>query len=122
VELEKNGEVFHDSATAEGPCDAAFRAIDRISGVPGTITDFSVHTVGSGSDGVAEVSICARFEGREFTGKATSHNVVEAAARAYLQAANKAVYELKRLEESATVASRSVHENEAVDRFFPGGY
>jgi len=122
VELEKNGEVFHDSATAEGPCDAAFRAIDRISGVPGTIADFSVHTVGSGSDGVAEVSICARFEGREFTGKATSHNVVEAAARAYLQAANKAVYELKRLEESATVASRSVHENEAVDRFFPGGY
>jgi 2-isopropylmalate synthase len=122
VELEKNGEVFHDSATAEGPCDAAFRAIDRISGFPGSIADFSVHTVGAGADGVAEVSIRARFGGREFTGKATSRNVVEAAARAYLQAANKAVYELKRLEDSAAVASGSVHENAAVDRFFPGGY
>jgi hypothetical protein len=71
---------------------------------------------------VAEVSIRARFEGREFTGKATSHNVVEAAARAYLQAANKAVYDLNRLEESATVVSGSLHANEAVEQLFPGGY
>jgi 2-isopropylmalate synthase len=122
VELEKDGEVFHDSATAEGPCDAAFRAIDRITGVPGAISDFSVHTVGPGTDGVAEVCIRGRFEGREFTGKSSSHSVVEAAARAYLQTANKAAYELKRAEESAAVSSGSVHENEAVDRFFPGGY
>jgi len=122
VELEKDGEVFHDSATAEGPCDAAFRAIDRIVGVPGTIVDFSVHTVGPGTDGVAEVTIRARFEGREFTGKSTSHNVVEAAARAYLQAANKAAYELKRAAESAGARPGSVHSNEMVDRFFPGGY
>ncbi len=122
VELEKDEETFHDSATADGPCDAAFRAIDRITGTPGTIVDFTVHTVGPGTDGVAEVGIRARFEGREFIGKSTSHNVVEAAARAYLQAANKAVYELKRAEENAAVASGSVHENKAVDRFFPGGY
>ncbi len=122
VELEKDGETFHDSATAEGPCDAAFRAIDRITGTPGTIVDFTVHTVGPGTDGVAEVGIRARFEGREFMGKSTSHNVVEAAARAYLQAANKAVYELKRAEESAAVTSGSVHENKAVDRFFPQGF
>jgi 2-isopropylmalate synthase len=122
VELEKDGEVFHDSATGEGPCDAAFRAVDRITGVPGTIADFSVHTVGPGTDGVAEVTIRARFEGREFTGKSSSHSVVEAAARSYLQAANKAAYELKRAEQAATVGSGSVHENEATDRFFPGGY
>jgi 2-isopropylmalate synthase len=122
VELEKDGEVFHDSATAEGPCDAAFRAIDRISGVPGTIVDFTVHTVGPGTEGVAEVGIRARFEGRDFVGKSTSHNVVEAAARAYLQAANKAAYELKRVKEKAAVASGSVHDNDAVDRLFPGGY
>jgi 2-isopropylmalate synthase len=123
VELEKDGRVMHDSATGEGPCDAAFRAVDRIIGIAGIIADFSVHTVGPGTDGVAEVSIRARLEGREFTGKSTSHSVVEAAARAYLQAANKAAYELKRLqEEGAAVASSSVHENEAVDRLLPGGY
>lgn len=122
VELVKNGEVFHDSATAEGPCDAAFRAIERITGVVGTIADFSVHTEGPGTDGIAQVTIRARFEGREFTGKSTSHNVVEAAAQAYLQAANKAIYELKRVSVSAAARSATVHRNEMVDRFFPGGY
>jgi hypothetical protein len=72
---------------------------------------------------VAEVSIRARFEGREFTGRSTSHSVVEAATRAYLQAANKAAYELKRLEaEEVALASSSVHENATVDRLLPGGY
>jgi 2-isopropylmalate synthase len=122
VELEKDGEVSHDSASADGPCDAAFRAIDRITGVPGTIVDFSVHTVGPGTDGVAEVVIRARFEGREFTGKSTSHNVVEAAARAYLTTANKAAYELKRVAVAAGQGSTSVHTNEIVDRLFPSGY
>jgi 2-isopropylmalate synthase len=122
VELEKDGQVFHDSATAEGPCDAAFRAIDRITGISGTIVDFSVHTVGPGTDGVAEVAIRARFEGREFTGKSTSHNVVEAAARAYLLAANKAAYELKRVQMATASAPEPLHENEIVDRLFPGGY
>jgi 2-isopropylmalate synthase len=122
VELEKDGEVFHDSATGDGPCDAAFRAIDRLTGLPGTVVDFSVHTVGPGTDGMAEVSIRARFAGREFAGKSTSHNVVEAAARSYLQGANKAAYEVKRAGEAAAVASGSGHKNEAVDRFFPGGY
>ncbi len=51
VELEKDGHVFHDSATGGGPCDAAFRAIDRITGMPGTIVDFTVHTAGPGIDG-----------------------------------------------------------------------
>jgi 2-isopropylmalate synthase len=122
VELEKDGEVFHDSATAEGPCDAAFRAIDRITGTPGTILDFSVHTVGPGTDGVAEVTIRARFEGREFTGKSSSHNTVEAAARAYLQCANKAAYELKSLAEKTAAALEKEREEETVHRLFPAGY
>jgi len=122
VELEKDGEVFHDSATAEGPCDAAFRSIDRITGTPGVIADFAVHTVGPGTDGVAEVTIRARFESREFTGKSTSHNVVEAAARAYLQAANKAVYEIKRQEEKRAAAAASAEEEHAVHRLYPAGY
>lgn len=123
IELEKDGQTFHDSATAEGPCDAVFRAIDRITGTPGTISDFSVHTVGAGTDGRAEVAVRARFEGREFSGKSVSQNVVEAAARAYLQAANKGVYEIRRAaEESASGRRRSAHENELVDRLLPSGY
>ena len=61
-------------------------------------------------------------EDGEFSGKSASHSVVEAAARSYLQAANKAAYEMKRLEDTTPVGSGSVHKNAAVDRLFPGGY
>ena len=119
VELEKNGEAFRDSGTAGGPCDAAFRAIDRITGVPGAILDFSVQTVGPAADGVAEVSLRAGFQGREFAGRCTNPSVVEAAARAYLQAANKAVYELKRAEDSRAAGTTSADKGELADRVSP---
>ena len=122
VELEQDDQSYRESATAEGPCDAAFRAIDRITGMPGTVTDFSVHSLGVGPDGTAEVSIRARFQEKEFSGKSVSYNVVEAAARAYLQAANKGVYEIRRAAKDSVSGSSSVHENELVDRLLPGGY
>ena len=105
VELDKDGETFHDSATADGPCDAAFRAIDRITGLKGTIEDFSVHTLDSGKAGVAEVSIVSGFDSRRFVGKASRENVVEAAAQAYLQASNKALFDLQRVKEDRNAAS-----------------
>jgi 2-isopropylmalate synthase len=122
VELDRDGQSYRESATAEGPCDAAFRAIGRITGMLGTVIDFSVHSVGAGTDGTAEVSIRARFQEKEFSGKSVSYNVVEAAARAYLQAANKGVYEIRRSAKDAAAGSGSVHENELVDRLLPGGY
>jgi 2-isopropylmalate synthase len=122
VELEKDEQCSRESATDEGPCDAAFRAIDRITGIPGTVIEFSVHSVSSGADGTAEVVIRARFQGKEFSGKSTSNNVIEAAARAYLQAANKGVYEIRRSVSDAATAGGSVHENDLVDRLLPGGY
>ncbi|MGH9406102.1 MAG: 2-isopropylmalate synthase [Terriglobia bacterium] len=121
VELEKDGRAFRDSATAEGPCDAAFRAIDRITGIPGAVADLSVHTAAQGALGVAEVSVRARFHGREFTGSWTSPNVVESAARAYLRAANRAAYESHRIGAAAAV-SKPVHADQRVDRMLPGGY
>ena len=122
VELERDDQSYRESATAEGPCDAAFRAIDRITGMQGTVTDLSVHSLGAGPDGTAEVCIRARFQEKEFFGKSISYNVVEAAARAYLQAANKGVYEIRRAAKESASCRSSVHENELVDRLLPGGY
>ncbi|MDE3181266.1 MAG: 2-isopropylmalate synthase [Acidobacteriota bacterium] len=118
VEIENEGKLLRDSATGDGPCDAVFRAIDRITGLTGSVSDLAVHTIGPGTLGVAEVSIRARFQGLEFSGKWTSQNMVEAAARAYLEAANRAIAGLKR----ETAASQPIHADRRVDRMFPGGY
>ncbi len=97
LELQKDGKIIHGSASATNPCEAVFRAIDRITGLKGVIEDFSVHTLDSGKLGVFEVSIVGSFEGRRLAGKASSDSVAEAAAQAYLQVSNKAEFGLHRV-------------------------
>ena len=98
VEIANNGQMLCGSATGDGPCEAVFLAIERAISMAGEITDFAVHSASPGADAAAEVQVRARFAGREFTGRWVSPNTVEAAARAYLQAANKALYERKLME------------------------
>jgi 2-isopropylmalate synthase len=92
VKLSKDNELFVDTASGCGPVEAAYRAIDRITGVPGRLLDYSVRSVSSGKDAVGEVFVHVQFEGQHFTGKAASSDLVDASARAYLNAVNKTIH------------------------------
>jgi len=89
VMLEKDGELMRDSAVGDGPVDAALRAIDRITGMPGRLMDYTVHSVTRGKDAVGEVHMKVDFGNISFIGKGASTDVVDASARAYLNAINK---------------------------------
>ncbi|HEV2423501.1 MAG TPA: 2-isopropylmalate synthase [Terriglobia bacterium] len=91
VEIERDGEALRAACDGGDIEDAVFRAIDQITGMSGKLADFSAHTVGANGDRRTEVSVQVLFSGFEFTGRATAPLSVEAAGRAYLQAANKAV-------------------------------
>ncbi len=93
VRLSKDDEFLVDSAIGDGPIEATYRAIDRITGLPGRLVDYSLHAVSSGKDAVGEVFLHVDFEGKTFTGKAASSDIIDASARAYLNAVNKAIYE-----------------------------
>jgi len=93
VRLSKEEEFFVDSATGDGPVEATYGAIDRITGLPGRLIDYSVHAVTRGKDAVGEVFVHVDFEGKSFSGKAASSDIIDASARAYLNAVNKAIYE-----------------------------
>ncbi|MBI4483170.1 MAG: 2-isopropylmalate synthase [Acidobacteria bacterium] len=90
--LEKGDLVLQDSATGDGPIEATMRAIDRVTGIRGHLVDYTVHSVSGGKDAVAEVFVRVKFDDRNFIGKAASTDLVDASARAYLHAVNKAVY------------------------------
>ncbi|MEW5977238.1 MAG: 2-isopropylmalate synthase [Acidobacteriota bacterium] len=93
VKLGKENELLTDCAIGDGPVEATYRAIDRITGFPGRLIDYSVHAVTRGKDAVAEVFVQAEFGGKHFNGKAASSDTIDASARAYLNAVNKAIYE-----------------------------
>ncbi len=92
IVLEKDGQQMCDSATGDGPVDAALRAIDRLTGMPGKLLEYTMHSVTRGKDAVGEVFMNVDFGKVSFIGKAASTDVVDASARAYLNAINKLVH------------------------------
>ena len=93
VKLIKGEEVLVDSAHGDGPVDATYNAIDRISGVCGRLLHYTMSSVTRGKDALGEVFVHVSFKGKNYTGKAASVDIIDASARAYLNALNKAFHE-----------------------------
>ncbi len=81
--------TYNEAATGDGPVDAVYRALERISQVPITLDSYEIRSVGSGKDALGEVSIRAESEGRFVTGRGLSTDVLEASAHAYVDVLNK---------------------------------
>jgi 2-isopropylmalate synthase len=92
VVLEKEGATYQDSATGDGPVDSAIKAIKRITSVEGRLEEYTVRSVTSGADAVGEVFMKVDFGKATFIGKAASLDIVDASARAYLDAVNKLIH------------------------------
>ncbi len=92
VRLLKEGQVLQDSGVGDGPVDAALAAIDAITGLKGRLQDYSLRAATSGKDAVGEVSMKVDFDGTIVSGKGASTDVIEASARAYINALNRLVH------------------------------
>jgi len=90
INNDKKGDAFQEAACGIGPVDATYRAIDKITKMDIKLTDFSLKAVSSGVDALGEVFLKAQYKGVIFSGKGTSTDIVEASAKAYIQAINKA--------------------------------
>ncbi|HWO71602.1 MAG TPA: 2-isopropylmalate synthase [Actinomycetota bacterium] len=91
VRLRRGEEVVEESAMGDGMIDAACGAIQRAAGVEARLVSFNVSAVTSGSDALGDVVVQLDVEGRRVTGRGVSVDVVEASARAYLAAINRAL-------------------------------
>jgi 2-isopropylmalate synthase len=89
VTVETDGGPLTDAAPGDGPVNAVFAAIERVTGVHGRLLDYRVHSVTGGADAVGEVFLQVEVDDRCVTGRGASTDVVEASARAYLNVANK---------------------------------
>lgn len=90
VRLARGEEILQDAACGDGPVDAALKTIDRITQIHGTLQDFSLQAITTGKDAQGEVTVTVRFDDKRLlTGKASSTDIVEAAAKAYLNCINR---------------------------------
>ena len=81
---------FQDASIGDGPVDAALKAIDRLTKTSGKLLDYSLRAVSEGMDALGEVTLKVDFgDGELTTGKGASTDIIEASARAYLNAVNR---------------------------------
>lgn len=105
VELRcEDGTVHRDAATGDGPIDAMFRAMERITGIPAKLEDFQVRSVSEGKDAQGEVLVEVLAKGRLYHGKGVSTDIIEASAEAYLKALNKVAADRRPIQRPEQVA------------------
>ncbi|MBL7091781.1 MAG: 2-isopropylmalate synthase [Candidatus Omnitrophica bacterium] len=92
VELKSKNKTFTSSSRGDGPVDACYKAIDKITGIRGKLLDYSIQAVTRGKDALGEVHLRVEAKGREISGRSSSTDIIEASAKAYLDAINKLLY------------------------------
>jgi 2-isopropylmalate synthase len=91
VTLAREGKSITDAATGDGPVDAIYEAIGRITGVRLKLLDYALRALTSGKDAQGEVTIEVAHDDRRFRTRGVSTDIVEASALAYLAAVNRVV-------------------------------
>jgi len=85
------GEVVTDAATGDGPIDAAFTCILRLTGVDAVLREYDLRALTGGRDAQGEVHLELAANDRTYRGRGRSTDVIEASALAFLSAVNRAV-------------------------------
>ena len=87
----QDGRILRDASTGDGPIDAVFKTIERVTGVYVKLRDFSIKSVTEDEDALGEAQIEAEHNGRVLRGRSVSTDIIEASALAYLQVINRAL-------------------------------
>ncbi|MEZ0536959.1 2-isopropylmalate synthase [Caldicellulosiruptoraceae bacterium PP1] len=94
VKIKSGDEEFEEASTGDGPVDAIFKAIDRITNIQVELDDYSIKAVTQGKDALGEVTVRIRKDGKAFLGRGVSTDILEASAKAYVNAINKMLYKI----------------------------
>jgi 2-isopropylmalate synthase len=83
------GRIHREAVFGDGPVDAVFRAIERITGIDVELRDYHLRSVTVGQDAQGEAQVEAEYNGKVIRGRAVSTDIIEASALAFLQVINR---------------------------------
>lgn len=89
VRLAYGTDVVEEACCGDGPVDATFKAIEKAVGYSICLKDYQIKAVTSGEDALGEATVRVEQEGKIFSGRGLSTDIIEASAKAYLNAINK---------------------------------
>ena len=91
--LLKDGEELRGITVGDGPVDAAFQCIEKIVGRKFELDDFQIQSITEGKEAAGVTVIKLRSNGKLYSGKGISTDIVESSINAYINALNKICFE-----------------------------
>lgn len=88
IRLQTGEHAMTEAAIGNGPVDAVYRCLNRISGYDVSISDYHITAKGEGKDALGQVDIVATHESRKFHGVGLATDIIESSALAYVHVMN----------------------------------
>ena len=98
-------EKKEEAACGDGPVEALFRSIERITGVSVLLKSYSIRSVTAGKDAMGDVHIEVVVGGRGALGRAVNTNIVEGSGRALIDVINRHLIRQDRLNKGEKMAT-----------------
>lgn len=103
LEMEVDGKAVNDTGTGDGPVDAAYNVIARITGTKSRLLKYSVNAITGGTDAQGEVMVRLQEGETIVLGQGAHTDIIVASAKAYINALNRLEYRKKDRRESLTL-------------------
>ena len=92
VKLLINGRSVEESSKGNGPIDAAYKAIAKLTGTSATLMRFSISALTDGTDAQGEVTVRLKEDGLVALGRGSDLDIITASAKAYINGLNRLEY------------------------------
>jgi len=90
VKIKYKNKIFSAVSSGDGPVDACFKTVDKITQLKPKLLDFNLKSITSGKDALGEANVILSLKGKTYSSRASSTDIIEASVKAYLGAINKA--------------------------------
>jgi 2-isopropylmalate synthase len=89
VEIDISGKAIKEATFGNGPVDAVFNAIKKVTKTKSKLISFIISAITGGTDAQGEATVKLEEGGRQVVGKGVDPDVLVASAKAYVNALNR---------------------------------
>ncbi|MBM4351613.1 MAG: 2-isopropylmalate synthase [Deltaproteobacteria bacterium] len=97
VQLEVDGKLIQEAGFGDGPVDATFKTIKKITRTRSHLLQFAINAITSGTEAQGEVTVRLEEKGQTVIGQGADTDVIVASAKAYINALNKIEFRKQKL-------------------------
>jgi 2-isopropylmalate synthase len=97
VQMEVDGKLIQEAGFGDGPVDATFKTIKKITRTKSKLLQFAINAITSGTEAQGEVTVRLEEKGYTVIGQGADTDVIVASAKAYINALNKMEFKKQKL-------------------------